>query len=35
MRRIVSSVEKNPRHVWHDLLGDLTANVFVDLAQKD
>ena len=34
MRRIVSSVEKNPRHVWHDLLGDLTANVFVDLAQK-
>jgi FADH2 O2-dependent halogenase len=34
MRRIVSSVEKNPRHVWHDLLGDLTANVFVDLAQS-
>jgi FADH2 O2-dependent halogenase len=35
MRRIVSNVEKNSRHVWHDLLGDLTANAFVDLAQRD
>jgi FADH2 O2-dependent halogenase len=35
MRQIVSEVERNPRHVWHDLLGDLTANAFVDLAQKD
>lgn len=35
MRRIVSDVEQNPGHIWHDLLGDLTANVFVDLAQGD
>jgi FADH2 O2-dependent halogenase len=35
MRDIVSGVEKNPKHVWHDLLGDLTSNVFVDLAQRD
>jgi FADH2 O2-dependent halogenase len=33
MRRIVSEVEKNPRHVWHDRLGDLTANAFVSMAQ--
>ena len=27
MRQIVSEVGSNKRHVWHDLLGDLTANV--------
>lgn len=26
MRRIVSAVENNPDHVWHKLLGDLSAN---------
>jgi flavin-dependent dehydrogenase len=29
MRQIVEAVEKNPEHVWHKLLGDLTANAFV------
>jgi len=33
MREIVTEVEQNPRHVWHDLLGDLTANAFVKAAQ--
>lgn len=28
MRQIVSDVENNPNHVWHSLLGDLTANAF-------
>ena len=28
MRAIVSEVEQNPNHVWHELLGDLTANAF-------
>ncbi len=28
MRAIVSEVENNPKHVWHKLLGDLTANAF-------
>jgi FADH2 O2-dependent halogenase len=28
MREIVSAVENNPRHVFHKLLGDLTANAF-------
>jgi FADH2 O2-dependent halogenase len=28
MRHIVTAVEQNPRHVWHKLLGDLTANAF-------
>ena len=28
MRKIVSDVENNPKHVWHNLLGDLTANAF-------
>jgi hypothetical protein len=28
MRNIVNEVETNPRHVWHKLLGDLTANAF-------
>jgi FADH2 O2-dependent halogenase len=33
MREIVTEVERNPRHVWHDALGDLTANAFVTAAQ--
>jgi flavin-dependent dehydrogenase len=28
MKRVVDEVEQNPNHVWHDLLGDLTADVF-------
>ena len=32
MRNIVMEVEKNPKHVWHGLLGDLTANAFVQAA---
>jgi flavin-dependent dehydrogenase len=28
MREIVSEVENNPDHVWHKLLGDLTADAF-------
>ncbi len=28
MRAIVREVEDNPNHVWHGLLGDLTANAF-------
>jgi len=28
MRNLVSEVENNPKHVWHKLLGDLTANAF-------
>ncbi|MGE0352454.1 MAG: NAD(P)/FAD-dependent oxidoreductase [Gemmatimonadales bacterium] len=28
MRKIVSEVEDNPNHVWHKLLGDLTADAF-------
>jgi 1H-pyrrole-2-carbonyl-[peptidyl-carrier protein] chlorinase len=28
MRAVVSEVEGNPRHPWHQLLGDLTANAF-------
>lgn len=28
MRDLVSQVEDNPKHVWHKLLGDLTANAF-------
>jgi FADH2 O2-dependent halogenase len=28
MREIVSTVEQNENHVWHKLLGDLTANAF-------
>jgi 1H-pyrrole-2-carbonyl-[peptidyl-carrier protein] chlorinase len=30
MRSIVAEVERNPKHVWHNLLGDLTANAFVE-----
>lgn len=33
MREIVTEVESNPKHVWHDALGDLTANAFVAAAQ--
>jgi len=32
MRAIVGQVEQNPKHVWHGLLGDLTANAFVSAA---
>lgn len=28
MREIVTAVENNPNHVWHKLLGDLTADAF-------
>ena len=28
MKEIVTKVERNERHVWHKLLGDLTANAF-------
>lgn len=34
MRRIVSEVEENPGHVWHQLLGDLTADAFLALSQE-
>ncbi len=33
MRAMVSEVERNPKHVWHKLLGDLTANVFAETAE--
>jgi 1H-pyrrole-2-carbonyl-[peptidyl-carrier protein] chlorinase len=33
MQSIVKTVEATPKHVWHDLLGDLTANEFVALAE--
>ena len=32
MRNIVVEVEKNPKHIWHELLGDLTANAFAEAA---
>lgn len=28
MRRIVAGVEQNPNHLWHKLLGDLTADAY-------
>ena len=28
MREMVSEVERNERHPWHKLLGDLTADAF-------
>jgi 1H-pyrrole-2-carbonyl-[peptidyl-carrier protein] chlorinase len=28
MRSIIAAVEANPTHVWHGLLGDLTADAF-------
>lgn len=34
MRNFVSKVESNPKHVWHGLLGDLTANAFVAAAES-
>jgi len=33
MREIVSQVEQDDRHMWHQLLGDLTWNAFVDAFQ--
>lgn len=33
MRDIVSAVERNPKHLWHNLLGDVTANAFVEMAE--
>jgi FADH2 O2-dependent halogenase len=32
MRSMVSAVEQNPNHVWHNLLGDLTSDVFSEMA---
>jgi FADH2 O2-dependent halogenase len=32
MRRKVQEVEQNPSHMWHRVLGDLTANAFADAA---
>jgi flavin-dependent dehydrogenase len=29
MRAIVTDVERDPRHPWHRLLGDLTANAYI------
>ena len=29
MKKMVAEVEQNPKHPWHKLLGDLTANAFV------
>jgi len=34
MREIVHSVESNPNHIWHDMLGELTANAFVSVAEQ-
>jgi 1H-pyrrole-2-carbonyl-[peptidyl-carrier protein] chlorinase len=28
MRDVVTAVEQNPNHLWHQMLGDLTANAF-------
>jgi hypothetical protein len=35
MRSIVKAVESNPDHIWHNLLGDLTANAFVEAAEGE
>lgn len=32
MRQKVAEVEQSPRHMWHRVLGDLTANTFRDAA---
>jgi flavin-dependent dehydrogenase len=32
MRSIVKTVESNPDHIWHDMLGDLTADAFLGAA---
>lgn len=29
MKSTVGEVERNPQHVWHQLLGDLTANAYI------
>lgn len=34
MRQKVAEVEQNPRHMWHRVLGDLTADAFRGAAQK-
>jgi hypothetical protein len=31
MKEIVSTVENNPTHIWHQFLGDLTNNAFKPL----
>jgi hypothetical protein len=28
MKETVSAVERNPGHLWHKVLGDLTSNAF-------
>ncbi len=28
MRKVVTVVEENPNHIWHNLLGELTSNAF-------
>jgi 1H-pyrrole-2-carbonyl-[peptidyl-carrier protein] chlorinase len=33
MRNIVREVERNPKHIWHNLLGNLTANVFAEVVE--
>ncbi len=33
MRNIVSAVEKNPNHYWHNLLGNLTAKHFAEVGE--
>ncbi len=35
MRNKVAEVEQNPRHMWHHVLGDMTANVFRDVAHAE
>jgi FADH2 O2-dependent halogenase len=32
MKAMVSEVEQNPKHIWHDLLGTLTSDAFVPQA---
>lgn len=34
MRGIVQQVERNPDHIWHSLLGDLTADAFVEASAE-
>jgi FADH2 O2-dependent halogenase len=33
MRAKVREVEQNPKHMWHKVLGDLTADAFKDIAE--
>ena len=28
MRKAVSAIEKNPNHMWHNLLNDMTQDAF-------